>query len=63
MKIRLMCTINAHWPDSHHSGLNPRGRYNNNNNNNNNMFLRTVSSGSLPSDTNNNNKSELSRIP
>ena len=62
MKIRLMCTINAHWPDSHHSGLNPRGRYNNNNNNNN-MFLRTVSSGSLPSDTNNNNKSELSRIP
>lgn len=61
MKIRLMCTINAHWPDSHHSGLNPRGRYNNNNNNN--MFLRTVSSGSLPSDTNNNNKSELSRIP
>lgn len=52
MKIRLMCTNNAHWPDSHHSGLNPRGRYNN-------MFLRTVSSGSLPSDTNN-NKSELS---
>lgn len=29
MKVRFACTIDAHWPDSHHIGLSPRGSFNN----------------------------------
>lgn len=29
MKVRFVCTIDTHWPDSHHIGLSPRGSFNN----------------------------------